>query len=140
MFLVDTNVISENRKGSRADREAARFLRDAENDIFLPVQVIGELVSGAEGLRKRGDEIQAASLDAWLRTILGKFAPRILPFDLECAKVWGRRRGGGDQNQIDKQIAAIALVYDLTLVTRNVSHYAATGVRLLNPFLPAIQK
>jgi toxin FitB len=136
MFLVDTNVISENRKGSRANREAATFLREAENDLFLPVQVIGELLSGVEGLRKRGDQMQATSLDAWLRQIVEKFAPRILSFDLECARVWGRLRGGSDQNQIDKQIAAIALVYDLTLATRNVSHYAETGVRLLNPFLP----
>jgi len=38
------------------------------------------------------------------------------------------------EHQIDKQIAAIALVYDLVLVTRNAGHFEATGVRLMNPF------
>jgi predicted nucleic acid-binding protein len=59
---------------------------------------------------------------------------RILNFDLACAALWGRLMGPSDQNPIDKQIAAIALHYDLTVVTRNVTHFAGTGVRLLNPF------
>lgn len=40
-----------------------------------------------------------------------------------------------NQNPVNKQIAAIALVYDLTVVTRNMADFAGTGVRLLNPFL-----
>jgi predicted nucleic acid-binding protein len=39
------------------------------------------------------------------------------------------------QHIIDKQIAAIALVYDLTVVTRNISDFLSTGVRLQNPFV-----
>jgi toxin FitB len=134
MFLVDTNVISEIRKGPRADRGAASFIEQAERDLFLPVQVVGELASGVEMLRRRTDQAQANRLDTWLSAILKRFGARILTFDLECAKVWGRLKGGSDQNQIDKQIAAIALVFDLTIATRNVSHYAGTGARLLNPF------
>ena len=38
------------------------------------------------------------------------------------------------QHPIDKQIAAIGLLYDLTVVTRNVNDFRDTGVRLLNPF------
>ena len=42
--------------------------------------------------------------------------------------------GVNDQHIVDRQIAAIALVYNLTMVTRNTSHFSGTGVRLLNPF------
>jgi hypothetical protein len=63
------------------------------------------------------------------------YAERILVFDAECAEIWGRLLGPSDQNPVDKQIAAIALRYDLTVVTRNVDHFSGTGVRLLNPFL-----
>ena len=38
------------------------------------------------------------------------------------------------QHPIDKQIAAIALIHDLTIATRNTTDFAATGARLLNPF------
>jgi predicted nucleic acid-binding protein len=47
--------------------------------------------------------------------------------------------GVDDQHIVDRQIAAIALVHDLTIVTRNTSHFAGTGVRILNPFLADAQ-
>ena len=58
----------------------------------------------------------------------------ILPLDIEAAQVWGVLRVPHHENELDKQIAAIALVNDLTVVTRNTSHFASAGVRLLNPF------
>jgi hypothetical protein len=135
MFLVDTNVLSERRKGSKADPGIVNFLDRSENELFLPVQTVGELLSGVEKLRQRGDSAQVLQLEAWLHPMMDEFATRILPFDLLCAQTWGKLMGANDQNPIDKQIAAIALVYDLTVVTRNTSHFAGTGVRVLNPFL-----
>jgi toxin FitB len=38
------------------------------------------------------------------------------------------------ENPLDTQIAATALMYGLTVVTRNVPHYEPTGVAVLNPF------
>jgi hypothetical protein len=38
------------------------------------------------------------------------------------------------ENPLDKQIAAMALIHDLVLVTRNVKHFAVTGVKPINPF------
>lgn len=35
---------------------------------------------------------------------------------------------------IDKQIAAIAIMHGLVVVTRNVHDFSSTGVALLNPF------
>ena len=59
MFLVDTNVISETRKGTRADPEVLDFFLGTEEALFLPVQVIGEIRSGIEALQRR----PAASAD-----------------------------------------------------------------------------
>jgi toxin FitB len=70
----------------------------------------------------------------WLESVLEAFEGRILSFDQTCALIWGKLRSGNDQNLIDKQIAAMALIYDLTIVTRNTRHYDGTGVRVLNPF------
>ncbi len=134
MFLVDTNVISEIRKGQRADAGAIGFLGNSDNEIFLPVQVIGELRRGVENVSRKNDIVQAKSLGFWFQAILEEFSGRILVFDADCAQVWGRLAGVNEQNLIDKQIAAIAIVYDLTVVTRNTNHFSGTGVRQLNPF------
>ena len=134
MFLADTNVISEIQKGARADAGVIDFLCDPGNEIFLPVQVIGELLRGVENVRRKGDLTQFKMLDAWFRHILREYARRVLVFDLDCAQAWGRMPGTNEQNLIDKQIAAIAVVYDLTLVTRNTGLFSDTGARLLNPF------
>jgi predicted nucleic acid-binding protein len=134
MFLVDTNVLSEVRKGPKADPGVVDFLQRPEHELFLPVQVTGELRYGIEKLRYRGDLPQALKLETWLQAILEDYSLRILVFDLPCAKMWGNLMGVNDQQPVDKQIAAIALVYDLTVVTRNIGHFAGTGVRLVNPF------
>lgn len=85
-------------------------------------------------IQHRGDFAQAKSLENWLQTILDNYAENILDFGREEAQIWGRLRVPHPENALDKQIAATALVYGLTLVTRNVKDFAATGVTLLNPF------
>jgi hypothetical protein len=74
-------------------------------------------------------------LESWFQSVLADYGLRTLDFDLQCAKTWGTLMGRNDQHIVDKQIAAIALVYDLTVVTRNTDDFAGTGVRLFNPFL-----
>ncbi len=135
MYLVDTNVISEARKGLRANPGVRAFWQSVDPaDVYLPVQVIGEIRRGLEMLRRRGDAAQAAKLEAWLDLVVGGYADRILAFDLDCAQVWGKLLAPHPQHPIDKQIAAIALIHDLTVVTRNVDDYLGLGVRLENPF------
>ncbi len=135
MYLVDTNVLSERRKGRRADPGVVEFFRRANNEVFVPVQVTGEIEGGIERLRQRGDLAQAEKLEKWFRTVLVEFSEHILAFDLESARLWGILIGMNEQHKVDKQVAAIALLYDLVVVTRNVRDYAGTGVRTLNPFL-----
>lgn len=135
MFLVDTNVISELRKGAGADTGVQTLLKAREEELFLPVQAIGELSFGVESLKRKGDLPQAERVRQWLDSVIETFEGRILNFDQSCALMWGKLRSVSDQNQIDKQIAAMALIYDLTLLTRNTRHYDGTGARIINPFL-----
>lgn len=136
MYLLDTNVISEVRKGLRANPGVRAFWQGVNPaDVYLPVQVVGEIRRGLEMLRQRGDTAQAAQLETWLDLVVGGYADRILAFDLDCAQVWGKLLAPHPKHPIDKQIAAIALIHDLTVVTRNVDDYRGLGVRLENPFI-----
>ena len=65
---------------------------------------------------------------------LQAYGDRVLDLDGDAAQIWGRLRVPNHHNAIDKQIAAIALLHDLTVVTRNIDDFASCGVRLLNPF------
>ena len=73
-------------------------------------------------------------LQSWLEAVQVEYADRILTFDAECAHIWGQITANSYQNLIDKQIAAMALLYDLTIVSRNIDHFSGTGARVLNPF------
>jgi predicted nucleic acid-binding protein len=122
MFLVDTNVISEARKGRRADPGVMAFWAEvAANDtpLFLSAITIGELRRGVDLIRHRGDSQQADVLESWLVQVLQDYGERVLVFDGEVAQLWGRLRVPDPHHAIDKQIAAIALLHDLTVVTRN---------------------
>jgi toxin FitB len=137
MYLIDTNVISEARKRKRANPGVLEFFRGvvANGDpIYLSVVTVGELRRGIELIRHRGDRSQADKLEAWLSEVLDQFAGNILPFDAVAAEVWGRLRVPHPEHEIDKLVAAIALVHDLTVVTRNTPDFVNTGVRLRNPF------
>ena len=136
MYLIDTNVISEARK-ARANPGVVAFFNavDSANEpVYLSAITVGELRRGVELIRHRGDGDQAEALENWLSTILSEFADRILVFDADTAQVWGRLRVPDSNNALDKQIAAIALVNDLTVVTRNTTDFKGTGFRLINPF------
>ncbi|SFU95575.1 type II toxin-antitoxin system VapC family toxin [Pseudoduganella namucuonensis] len=135
MYLVDTNVISEARKGMKANPGVRRFFQSTQaGERHLSVQTVGEIRHGIENIRGRGDRTQAARLEDWLGLVLDEYADRILPFDADCAQVWGRLMSPQASHPVDKQIAAIALIYGLELVTRNVQDFSATGVSVLNPF------
>lgn len=136
MYLVDTNVISEARKGKKANPGVQEFFQTADAiDLYLCVQTIGEIRRGLENIRRRGDIPQTRKLEKWLDLVVADYADRILTFDEACAQVWGRLMSPHHEHAVDKQIAAIALIHDLTVVTRNVDDFRGTGVALKNPFI-----
>jgi predicted nucleic acid-binding protein len=133
-MLLDTNVLSELRKGARANAHLRGwFQRIAVDEIYLSVLVIGELRRGIERVRRR-DTRQAAALERWLTRVASDHGERILPVDGRVADQWGRLTAMQPGSVIDTLMAATALVHGLVLVTRNVRDVAWTGVSCLNPF------
>ena len=78
---------------------------------------------------------QTRKLEKWLDLVVTDYADKILSFDEECAQVWGRLMLPHPGHSIDKQIAAIALIHDLTVVTHNVDDFRGTGVAIMDPFV-----
>ncbi|WP_245539218.1 type II toxin-antitoxin system VapC family toxin [Thiolinea disciformis] len=137
MYLIDTNVISEIRKGERANVGVQAFFRVlgvTNESVYLSVITIGELRRGIERIRHRNDLIQAEQLEQWFQTIVQNYQDHILAIDADATQIWGKLQVPNPEHELDKLIAATALIYDLTLVTRNVADFQHTGVKLLNPF------
>jgi predicted nucleic acid-binding protein len=137
VYLIDTNVISEIRKGTNGNKGVRKFIKQRikdESPLHLSAITMGELRRGTEAVRHRGDAPQAAMLEAWIGTILDDYAMDVIPIDDDVAQLWGRLRVPNSENAIDKLIAATALMHDLTVVTRNIKDFEKTGVKLLNPF------
>ena len=137
MYLIDTDVISEVRKKSKANKGVRQFFNMAigkNTPLYLSVVTVGELRCGIEKIRHRGDTRQANVLEKWFSVVLNDYNEQILNFDPEAAQIWGTLRVPHYENALDKKIAATALLYDLTVVTGNVKYYRNTGVKLHNPF------
>ena len=134
MFLLDTNVISELRKGDRCDaRVVAWYAGTREADLFISVLVAGEIRRGVERLRRR-DPRQAETLERWLQEVERSYADRVLPIDARVADVWGQVSAIRPVPVVDGLLAATVLVHDMTLVTRNSSDVEGLGAAVLNPF------
>lgn len=135
-FLIDTDIISEIRKGRRADpRVAAWYEAAEESGLYLSVLVIGEIRRGIE-LARRRDAAKASALETWLGEVVAAFGERVLAIDGAVADAWGRMAALRSVPAIDGLLAATAKVHGLTLVTRNASGVSGLGASVLNPFLP----
>ena len=133
-YLVDTNVISEIRKGARCNPGvSAWYATVTDEDLCLSVLVLGEIRKGIE-LKRRRDPLQADLLEAWLDQIRMAFGDRALPVDATIIEAWGRMAARRSVPVVDGLLAATAKVHDLTLVTRNEADVADLGARILNPF------
>lgn len=140
-YLLDTNVISELRKGDRCNWGVRDFFdRTDDSELFLPVQVIGEIRAGISKAFRQKEKQKAELYERWLDTLLHEYGNRVIDFDSDCAQVWGSLLSGEkkDPHTIDKQIAAIAMIRGMTLVTRDsgggFSSIADRGLLLFNPF------
>ena len=133
MYILDTNVISAVRRQDRAPQVAAWLRGKAEQDLYLSVITLGEIELDIRQQDTRNPGL-ASDLRAWLdRTVL-LFSDRLLPFEAEDARIWGRLSAEIGHDGVDLMIAASALRRGATVVTGNVSDFAPTGVAVENPF------
>ncbi len=136
-YLLDTNILSEIRKGTRCDPHVhAWYASIAEADLFLSTLVLGEIRKGVELVRAR-DPGKAAALEGWLGRVEVAFGDRVLGIDNAVAHRWGRMSALRPTPVVDGLLAATAAVNRLTLVTRNDGDVAGLGVKVLNPFRPS---
>jgi predicted nucleic acid-binding protein len=137
-FLLDTNVIFELVR-PKPDARVLRWIEETDESIlFLSVLTLGEIRNGVQRLRSG---MRRGRLESWLQVDLrSRFQDRILPIDAAIADRWGSLSAiaaakGKPVPVIDGLLAATALHHNLTLVTRNSSDVAGTGVPTLNPWL-----
>lgn len=137
-YLLDTNVLSEPQR-PRPDQQVMAWLDQVDEDrTYLSVITVGEIARGVELL---DDGKRKTALRRWLDTDLpARFGTRLLPIDRETALVWGgvmatAKAAGRGLGVMDAWIAASALRYGLTLVTRNIKDFDGLDVALLDPWI-----
>ena len=135
-YLIDTNIISEVRKGSSCDELVASWYASIDDaDLYLSVLVLGEIRKGIE-LARRRDSVKAKALESWLTQVDAAFGDRVLPIDRAVTDEWGRMSARRPIPVIDGLLAATAKVHRMTLVTRNDANVSGVGAMVLNPFKP----
>jgi predicted nucleic acid-binding protein len=135
-FLLDTNVISELVRPRPDAKVKAWVANTDEMLLYLSVLTLGEIRKGISSLK---DASRRVALEAWLDSeLVLRFAGRILPIDQAVADRWGRLAGQAGTKSllpvVDGLLAATALQYNLTLVTRNTKDVIATGVPVFDPW------
>lgn len=137
MFLLDTNVVSEFRKlrSGKADPRVADWAdRVDANSLYISAITILELEIGILQRERKAPE-QGAVLRLWFETrVLPAFDGRIFAVDAAVARCCARLHVPDPRAERDALIAATALVHGMTVVTRNVADFAATGAPLVNPW------
>ena len=133
-FLIDTNVLSELRKGKNANVGVQNWFETISDDqLYISVLTLGEIRQGIEQIKRR--DVQAATaLEVWLTQIKAESMNLVLPVTQEITDCWGIINVPDKMPAIDGLLAATALIHDLTLVTRNIRDVERSGVKLFNPF------
>jgi predicted nucleic acid-binding protein len=136
-YLLDTNCISELMRVSPEPKVVRWFTSVKEESLYLSVLTIGEIRKGVANLPsgKRRE-----NLGLWLDSLKQRFAGRVVPIDDLVAEQWGflsstAKRKGISIGVVDGLIAATAIQYDFTVVSRNVDDFSHVPVLVLNPWI-----
>lgn len=137
MYVLDTNVVSELRKvrHGNADKNVISWTESVDAaELFVSAITIMELELGVLAIERK-DAKQGAMLRSWLdQHVLPEFAGRTLSVDTAVAQRCARLHVPDKRGERDALIAATALVHGMTVVTRNVADFNATGVTIINPW------
>jgi hypothetical protein len=138
MYLLDTNVVSEFRKST--DNRMNQGVRNWAEEIFPEVMFLSaisvlELEIGVLQIERR-DKKQGAILRKWLnKNVLPVFSERVLPIDLAVARRCAGLHVPNPKSERDAMIAATAIEHQMTIVTRNVSDFKHSGVKVFDPWI-----
>ena len=132
-YLLDTNILSDVRKQAHPPLNAW-IAAQVQADLAISVVSVLEIERGILQVERR-DAAAGVHLRTWLENdVLPTFAGRILTVDIPVARATATLHIPDPMPHMDALIAATAIVHDLTLVTRNISDFERSGVRLLNPW------
>ena len=133
-FLLDTNILSELRKGSRCDPNVLQWaVKESTQAHYISVLSLGEIRKGIERLRKKSPE-KCAPLENWLEKLHTDYANCTIAIPAEISERWGELSSRRSLPVIDSLIAATALEFGLTLATRNTKDFDGLGISIVNPF------
>jgi hypothetical protein len=131
MYLADTDVLSEARRGTVAARE---WLRSVDpTAVHVSIITLGEIMKGI-ALKRRVDPAQATALTVWLERLRQEHASRILPINDRVGLEWGRLAASRTRGMADGLAAATAAVHGKIIVTRDVADFTDTGRAVVNPW------
>lgn len=136
-YLIDTNVLSEIRKGeSRGESCVLEWWSGMhDQELYLSVVTLGEIRKGIDRLVVR-DPFQALVLERWLGQITNSFQERLIEISPSIADRWGKLQATRALPEVDALLAASALEHELVLVTRNENDFSGLDVQIVNPFAP----
>jgi predicted nucleic acid-binding protein len=133
-MLVDTNVVSELKRGRHADpRVVAWFSNIPGERVFTSVIVLGEIRRGIELVARR-DKQRAVLLERWYASVREHLAHRVLAVDEPVMMIWSKISVPDMLPAYDGLIAATALAHGMTVVTRNALDYQRAGVDVIDPW------
>ena len=137
MIVLDTNVVSETMRRAPNATVIEWLDNQPRSDLYLCAPVLAEVCYGIARLEE--SQRKLGLLRSYRQIIAEKFEGRILPFDTQAAEAYGElvaklESDGRAIDVIDAMIAAIALSNAATLATRNMAHFAHTGLTLVDPF------
>jgi predicted nucleic acid-binding protein len=137
MFILDTNVVSELRKAKAGKANANVVAWAASQDpaaLFLSAITLLELEMGVR-LAERRDSAQGAILRVWMADrVLPAFEGRVLPVDGPVALCCAALHVPDPKSDRDALIAATGIIHAMPIVTRNVTDFEPTGVKIINPW------
>ena len=140
MYLVDTNVLSVGAPGRRErSAELVNWMNARSDELFVSTVTIAEVSDGIAKLNRTGASARATRITDWLNLVLHLYSDRVIPFDITAARQAGllmdsARAMGHSPGFADLAIAATAASRDLTVLTRNLRHFAPLGIQATNPF------